>query len=339
MSRPGPRYLLTANLFAVPFGLCGLAQCWTAAHDLGITPMWPAAAVWILGAVAWLMVAVAFFSRRHTVRALNRELADPTSGPFVALLPIAPMMLGAALAKVAPPVGHAVFWIALVITVAVGGWLSGQWIVSGAPLVRWHPGYLLPTVGGGLIASAIAARLGHHALAQVLFGYGLFSWIVLGTVVFTRLFTQPALPLLLQSTLAIELAPPAVAGQAWFELNGGRADPVALLLAGYGVLMALTQLRLFPLYRAIPFGPPWWGFSFPYAAAVAYLIRWLAAENASAPAFSTGLLLTVITASIGYLLLRSVIAISRHRFSPTVVSPIERTVRRAFDRRRCRHVR
>ena len=327
MSAATPRYRITANLFAIPFGLAGLAQCWTTAHDVGAVPMWPATVCWAMDAAAWVLVAAVYFCRHHTVAAVNRELADPTFGPFVAVAAIVPMMLGAALARAAPTAGQAIFLVALIATVVVGGWLSGQWILSDTSLRQWHPGYLLPTVAGGLIAAAIAARFGHHSLAIALFGYGVISWLVLGAIIFARLFTQPALAVPLLSTPAILLAPPVVAGLAWFQINGGRADPVALLLAGYAALMALTQLRLLPVYRAVPFGPAWWGLSFPYAAAVAYLIRWLAMDHVPATRQWTWALLIAITAGIAYLLTRSAVAIAQHRFLPAATPPPARNNR------------
>jgi tellurite resistance protein len=194
--------------------------------------------------------------------------------------------------------------------------LSGQWILSDLSLAQWHPGYLLPTVGGGFVASAVASGFGEHSLAQGLFGYGLLCWMVLGSIVFARLFTQPALPPALQGTLAIELAPPVVAGLAWVAINGGEVVPVALFLAGYAFLMALVQVRLIPFYRRIPFNPGWWAFSFPYAAATAYGIRWLAIEHVTGLHQWIWLLLAVITAGILALVSASAVALRRHRFLP-----------------------
>jgi len=62
---------------------------------------------------------------------------------------------------------------------------------------------------------------------------------------------------------------------AWFRVNGGDVDPIALGLAGYALLMAIVQIRLIPLHRTVPFGPGWWAFSFPYAATAAFLLQWL----------------------------------------------------------------
>ena len=249
------RHRLPPNLFAIPFGLAGLAQCWTVGHDLGTAPGWPGNALWVVTAAVWLLVAGAWFSRHWRPADLARELADPTTGPFVAVSAIVPMLLGAALARQLPTAGHVVFLVALGATLLAGGWLSGQWILSETTLAQWHPGYFLPTVGGGLIAAAVSAGFGWDPLARLMFGYGAVCWIVLGSIILTRLFTAPALPVPLRTTLAIELAPSVVAGLAWFRINGGRVDAVALGPAGYALLMAMVQVRLVPLYRPLPFGP------------------------------------------------------------------------------------
>jgi hypothetical protein len=101
---------------------------------------------------------------------------------------------------------------------------------------------------------------------------------VLAAIISLRLCVVSSLPPLL-STIAIELAPPVVAGSSWFAINGGKVDTAQAILAGLSLLMLLVQLRLIPLYRRAPFGRGFWAFSFPFAAAVTYGVRWLAAEH------------------------------------------------------------
>ena len=234
---------------------------------------------------------------------------------------LVPVLLASALSRHAPTAGHALFWAALVVTLLLGGWLFGQWMLSATPLAQWHPGYFLPTVGGGLISAIVAISIGERSLGQLLFGYGVISWIVLGPIVRLRLFTQPALPVPLRSTLAIEMAPPVIAGIAWFELNGGQVDLVAYFLAGYALLMAVVQVRLFPLYRRIPFGPPWWAFSFPYAAVVGYAIQWIAVEHVGGLTAWTWVLLIITTSAAVALLIRTGVALANRRFLPASVEP------------------
>ena len=322
------RHRVTANLFAIPFGVSGLAQCWTTAHSAGTVPAWPADVAWTAAAALWLIVLTAYLEQLRTGTSLAAELAEPTFGPFVALATITPMLLAGALGEHARGAAQGVFVGALILTLLLGGWLSGQWIISDTTLAQWHPGYFLPTVAGGLIAAATAAKLGHRSLAELMFGYGAVCWIVLGSIILTRLFTQPRLPTALIPTIAIELAPPVVAGSGWFLINGARVDAVALGLAGYALLMALVQVRLVPLFRTVPFGPPWWSFSFSYAAAVAYAIRWLTVSHPPGQDAWIGALLAAATAAIAVVGARTVLALRAGRFLPVTTAPTGATVPR-----------
>jgi tellurite resistance protein len=198
---------------------------------------------------------------------------------------------------------------ALLCTVLVGAWLVGQWILSDAMLIQWHPGYFLPNVAGGLLASGGAATLGYPTLAKLMFGYGAISWAVLAPIVFGRLFTERPLAAPLLPTIAIAQAPPLVAGSAWFEINHGRPDTTALLLAGYAILMLLVQLRLIPAYRQVPFGPGWWAFSFSYTSAFVLALRWLAAERVPDQQPLTYALLAGETLFIGALAVKTIAAL------------------------------
>jgi tellurite resistance protein len=311
-------YRVTPNVFGLPFGLCGLAQCWATAHAVTGTPRWPADTLWILTAAVW--VATLIWYGRDVVRGgrLRTELRDPVFAPFVALIVIVPMFFGVALAGHTRPAGQVVFGIALALTVAIGGWLSGEWIIADLPLAQWHPGYFLPTVGGGLIGAGGSAALGHRTLAMALFGYGVICWLILGTIVLLRLFTVAALPPPLRPTIAIEVAPPVVAGNAWFLINGGHVDAIAAGLAGYAVLMVLVQLRLIPVYRRVPFGPGWWAFSFSYAAAFTLAVNWLAAERVPGRGAWTAALLVVLSLGMVALSVPTVRRLAQRTYMPVV---------------------
>jgi tellurite resistance protein len=247
---------------------------------------------------------------------LRTELTDPVFAPFTALIVIVPMFLGVTLAGHWRTAGQVVFGVALALTVAVGGWLAGEWIVADLRLAQWHPGYLLPTVGGGLIGAGGSAVLGHRTLAMAMFGWGLVCWLTLGTIILLRLFTVDSLPTPLLPTIAIVVAPPVVAGNAWFVINGGRIDATAAGLAGYAVLMVLVQLRLIPVYRRVPFGPGWWAFSFSYAAAFTLAVNWLAAERVAGRTAWIAVLLAVLTVGIATLAVPTVRRLVRRTYLP-----------------------
>jgi tellurite resistance protein len=302
------RARLTPNLFGLPFGLCGLAQCWQIAHVAGpVTDV-----LWMVAALAWLTVVVLYLGSGSKVA----DLDHPIFSPFTALMAIVPMVLAGGLAAHAHTAAVVVYSIGLAGTLLFGGWLTGNWILNDLDLSRWHPGYFLPTAAGGLLAAGGAAGLGLHRLAYVMFGYGVVCWLTLGSIILLRLFTQPSLPPPLLPTMAIEVAPPVVAGNAWFVINGGRLDWVVFALTGYGALMVMVQIRLIPAYRRAPFGVGTWAFSFSYAAVFGFALHWVRADQLAGERVWTYTLLAVVTLAFAALLTRTGLALRAGRFLP-----------------------
>ncbi|WP_415939899.1 TDT family transporter [Streptomyces sp. 039-1] len=309
-------YRLVPNLYGISFGVAGLAQAWTLAHATISAPVWIGNTLWICAAILWVFTSVKYVGNIHEQGRLHTELADATSGPFVSLAAIMPMLLGVALEPYSPTAGKVIYIVGLVSTVIIGGWITGVWIRSDTKLAQWHPGYFLPTVGGGLLAAGGSAALGWTRPSQIMFGYGLICWMVLGSILLARLFTQAPLPTPLIPTIAIELAPPVVAGNAWFTMTGGRIDVVVTALAGYAILMGLVQISMFSTYRKVPFGPGYWAFAFSYAAGVTNALHWVSAENISGLKPISYALLAIATCALAALSARTVAAITHKTFFP-----------------------
>jgi tellurite resistance protein len=112
-----------------------------------------------------------------------------------------------------------------------------------------------------LLGSDGATLTGQPGLAEVMFGFGALSWLVVGSIVLGLLAPRPALlpPPPLLAMLAIEVGPPAVASLAWFDSHGDHIDAVASTV--------LAQVRLVPAFRRMPFMPSRWSFAFACSAA------------------------------------------------------------------------
>jgi tellurite resistance protein TehA-like permease len=175
------------------------------------------------------------------------------------------MILSAALAReAAPAAGRVLVIVFLAVTVALGGWLTGQWITGGIEPDSVHPGYFLPTAAGGLIGANAAAQVHLHALAEASFGIGIISWVLLGSTILNRLFSRPALPDALVPTMAIELGIPAVAGPAyliWLAITRppaatGYAIAVIALLSAFVSWIAFRTVVLAARGQLFPACPP-----------------------------------------------------------------------------------
>jgi tellurite resistance protein len=312
----GEALYLTANLFAVAFGMAGLAQAWSAETQLAGASAWPGNVLWIVAAVVWLMTLIAYLANVAALRRWKTELSDPTFGPFTALIVIVPMLLGARLAEQAREAGEIVFGCSAVLVVLGGAWITGGWITGEGDIRHWHPGYFLPTAAGGLIGGDASAALGFTTLSRVLFGLGITSFVVLASIISLRLYDVPSLPPPLLPTIAIELAPPVVAGNSWFAINGGKVDTPEAILAGLALLNVLIQFRLIPLYRQATFGPGFWAFSFPSAVAVTYGVHWLAAEHVPGRTGLAYALAGVLTAGFALLAVPTVTGLINGTFLP-----------------------
>jgi tellurite resistance protein len=169
-------------------------------------------------------------------------------------------------------------------------------------------------LAGGLIAAQGAGQMGWPRPARALFGIGVGFWLLLGPVILARPIIRPPLPAALSPTLAIEGAPPALAGSAYLALTGGRFDALTCALAGVTALMVLVQLRLIPLYRRAPFGPGSWSFTFAYAAVATFALQLIGREHPPGAAAWAWTVLSLITIIIGAIAARTLIALGRGQF-------------------------
>ncbi|MFE7706007.1 TDT family transporter [Streptomyces sp. NPDC057486] len=300
---------ITPSLFSIAFGLAGLGQAWHAAGPILGTPGAVPDALYLLAAGVWLVLVVAYAVQGP--RRMLADLRDPVQSSFPSLAAITPMMLGAALATAAYTAGRIVVMIFLAMTMALGGWLTGQWIAGDLDTDALHPGYYLPATAGGFVGAAAAAHVHLRTLAEASFGIGILSWLLVGSLLMNRLFVRPMLPQSLVPTLAIESTPPAIAGVAYFALTGVTIDFAAAALGGFAALMALAQLRLVPLYARLRFSTGFWSFTFAYAAGATDALLWLTATEPPGATVYAVVVIVLITALIAGIAARTVVAAVR----------------------------
>lgn len=308
----GPR--VPPSLFGIVLGIAGLAQAWHAAVQLLGTPQAIPDALSILDAALWLVLVGLFLAQGP--RIIMADLRDPVLSPFVSSSALTALLLSATLANAAFAAGRALVIVFLAVTIALGGWLTGQWMTGGIEPDSVHPGYFLPTAAGGLIGANAAAQVHLHALAEASFGIGVICWVLLGSTILNRLFSRPALPSALVPTMAIELGVPAVAGSAYFAVAGRTVSLMACVLGGYAVLMAVAQVRLIPVYRRLSFTPGAWTFVFSYTAAAAYALEWLAIKKPPAATGYAIAAIALLSAFVSWIAFRTVVLAVRGQLFP-----------------------
>jgi len=314
------------NLFGTAFGTAGLGGTWLTAAAQGYAPTAVGLVLLAVATVLWAVVLGFYGTYAITQRALVKDLVDPIGGPFAALALITPMLIaGQTLPRPAATVIVDVFAVLIVLH---GSWFTGQLIYAGMDFDQLHPGYFLPSAAGGFVAAASAATVGQHEFGVLLLGFGIISWLILGSLILGRLVFRPPLPDPLTPTIAIEVAPAAVASLAYFALFGDRVDTVAALLGGYGLLMVLAQLRLLPRYVRLRFAPSFWAFTFAWAGVATAALHWLEWERPAGQGLWTCFVLIAITTLVAAIGVRTVLGLFRDTLlpRPPVVLPVD-TVR------------
>jgi tellurite resistance protein len=334
--RPHPRTTqrIPLNTLAIAFGLAGLAAVWTTSARLLGAPDWIGQVLWGGVVVAWVWLIVAHLRRGlRSAESLGQQLKHPAQGPIAALVPVVGMLIGAELYRFAPVPGELLVVVSIVVAAAFAAWILAFWHSGALTPEAFHGGYLLPTVAGGLIAATTSYKVGLPMVALACFGVGLFFWVVISTVLLARLAFFTPLPAALTPTCAILLAPPAVAGTAWFTINGERADLLSTVLLGLLVLMALQQVALIPRYRVLPFTLGFWSFTFPLAAAGGYGIEWLSIAGFPGWQVVAWLLVAVVTVVVVLVGIRSLVLITSVRRGVLRAESVLRRADNAVERR------
>jgi tellurite resistance protein len=280
------------NTLAIGFGLAGLADLWSTA---GVALHWPigiGVAFWIVAAIAWVWLILAHTVRgAHSPDTLASQLRHPVQGPLAALIPVVAMLLGDELYTFAPLAGTILVLAAVLAAALFAAWILGFWMRGSVTVDAIHGGYFLPTVAAALVGATATADIGMTGLAIALFWTGTFFWIVKFALIFAGLALRPPLPGPLVPTLAIFLAPPAVAGGAWFAIDHRTVGDVPFALAALTVLMLLLMVALVPLFRRLAFTLGFWSFTFPLAASGRLAVGWLAITR---PAGCNALIIIVL---------------------------------------------
>jgi len=303
---------LPPTFFGISFGLGGLAGVWRLAATRFSLSMHIGDILYLLAALIFLFLLTAWITKLLADPHLFAQAVhDPWQGPFLALIPLSGIVLAFGLQPYA--LGPArllflLFWIALLL---LNGWMIGQWVTDPIALSTFHPGYFLPVTAGGLVSADVAAHVNLSGLAWANFGMGIIGWFLYGSLIMGRLFFQPALPTAFLPTMAIWVAPPVLAGNAYFTLTHGGLTIPAFLFAGYTVLMILVQVRLIPRYRRMSFGPGFWSFAFSYAAVATYVLRWLALGLGKWVVPLSYLIVLAITLAIGIISVRTFFALKQ----------------------------
>jgi tellurite resistance protein len=304
------------GFFGIALGLSGLAALWAFAVATFGGPAAVGDGLGVFAAAVWIVLTVAYL--RQGPRQILADARDATVGPFLAAPVMSAYVLAAGVLEPhAPGTARAIVIAFLVVGLLVSGLLTGQWLTGGLEEATFGPAFFLPGIGIGFVGADAAATVGLHSIAELFFGIGIAGWVLISSVALNRMFFRPRLAPALIPTMAIEMAPAAVAGNAYFLIHAGPPDLLLLGLSGYGAVMTIAQIRLLPLYRTLSFTPGFWAFTFPPANMALFALRWLELEHPAGGSAYAWVLVAAITALVGAIGARTILAAARGQLLPS----------------------
>lgn len=286
---------LPLPLFAAPMGLGGLGLAWREAAITLHLPSMIGEALLALAGLAWLVIALAHLVRamRHP-RALADDLQHPIRSAFAAAVTVGLMILAGGLLPHAPDAAAWLWLLAVVLHLSLAVWIVNGLLSRPREAASLLPPLLIPLVGN-ILAPAFGARLGFENLSWMLFGIGALLWVLIQPTMLSRIISGPPLPERMRPTLAILVAPPAVASLSLAALNGGGFGPASIALLGFALLIAATLLSMARSLFGIPFTVTWWAWTFPSAALTAAAMKAAGAHPAAWHPPALGLMLAVVS--------------------------------------------
>lgn len=304
---------LPVTLFSAVMGLGGVSLAWRRAARVWDLPSWPALTFLALAATVLVLVAGAYAAKWVLHPAAARaELRHPVRMTFAPTITIALLVVATAGQDVLPGVAAVLWWVGavghLLATVLVLGAWFGRADIGHAVVT---PAWFIPVVGN--VITPLAARpLGSVELAWFSFGLGVVFWLGLLPLLLQRvLLHDAALPERLLPTLAIFVAPPAIASLSWAALTGQAVDPVVRVLWAAGIGFTLVLLAQVGRLRRVPFSLPYWAYTFPLAAMTASSVAMAGALPQVGYDVLAAALLAVTTVLVLVVLARTVVATVR----------------------------
>lgn len=275
---------LSVGSFSITMGLGGLSAAFHRASQSWsqVPEAISFALAWLtLAVLAALLVAYAIKAARFP-EAVAAEWKHPVKSAFTATIPIGALVTAVALLPVHQTTSAVLWWAGASMMFVVTIWVIRTWSTdSQIQHIHVHPAWFIPVVGNIVVPLAGV----EHApvdLSWYFFGVGIAYWLGIMPIVLTRLFVLGTIPPRLAPTLAILVAPPAIASISWVRLGGEWSDPVARILLAVTVFNVLVLVTHASALRKVPFALPAWAYTFPLAGAA---VAFIAAYQAQAGAF------------------------------------------------------
>ncbi|MDO5667049.1 MAG: SLAC1 anion channel family protein [Alcaligenaceae bacterium] len=254
-------------LFASVMGLTGLSIAWLkGAHVLGLPMVVSDVLRYFATAVWFVIVGFYLLKLSRFPAAVHEERAHPVKLNFFAAISVGLILIAIAWTPSAPGLAAWFWFVGAVVHLLFTLMTVNIWIFRPPfKMPQLTAAWFIPAVGN-ILVPIVGLQYAPADVSWFFFSVGFVFWLVLMTLLCYRLFFYEPLPLKLQPTLFIMIAPPAAGFLAYLSLNNGQLDAFAKILYFSALFLTLLLAMQARHFLRIPFFLTAWGYSFPLAA-------------------------------------------------------------------------
>lgn len=240
---------------------------------------------------------------------VQHDFQHPIAVNFFPAFSISLILLSLIMKEFSMPVADILWHLGMVIhllltIVILNSWLHHEkWQIT-----HMNPAWFIPVVGN-IIVPLGAVHFSHPELGWFFFSIGLVFWVLLFSLVVYRLFFHPPMMKILEPTLFILIAPPAVGFTSYIALQGGEIDAFAKILFYTALFLTILLLSRLPQFIKVPFALSWWAYTFPIAAMILAAFEMYKAMQLAIYLYIAVSLLIGLTILITHLSLKTLMAI------------------------------
>lgn len=252
-------------LFAITMGFGGLTLAYKkAAAVLSVPMIFYHVLTFVISILALTIFCLYFLKIIKYPKMVLQEFNHPIKINFFATISMSLVLLSNIFREI-PTFSLVLFSIGLGFQIFVAFYVIAYWLNKNIEIAHSNPAWFIPVAGNLLVAASGEGFVDEYVL-MFFFSLGMFFWIILTAILFNRIIFHGMLAQKFLPTLAIFIAPPAVAMLGYLNINGNVFDLFAKFLLNIAFIFALLLFVLAKNFYKIQFFISWWAFTFPFAA-------------------------------------------------------------------------
>lgn len=312
-AQPAKLPFFPITLFGAILGFSGLTIAYNNASQIvGISEYFGLTLTVLTTLFFVFLMAVYLVKILKFPKAVHNELNHPVALNFFPAISLSLILLSIIYHDIAPTIAPYLFYLGGALQFVLTLYIMNSWLLHQKwQITQMNPAWFIPVVGN-IVAPLGAVLYVNVEIAWFFFSIGLVFWLVLQAIVMYRLFFHPPMMQILEPTLFILIAPPAMGFLSYMALTDYAAvDDFARILfytALFFTFMLATQV---PRFIKVPFAVSWWAYTFPLSAITNASFIMYQELGYQVFAFLAAFFLAVLSALILHLTMKTLLAAKR----------------------------